>query len=166
MRGQRVTDTRCGPTLESVPEPERCDTHQSEVDIKWWVHLWMHAGQVWATYLTRAHLRANLIAPSLASVPVLQKKALSPKLFSTKRLARSTCAHQDRKCKCMCMLMAPCKRKDSSRLERHRVGALPRRMPHHDPPAPSCGTGCWYVPACRPAPPACSASVSRCAPAH
>ena len=41
--------------------------------------------------MTRAYLRANLMAPSLASVPELQKNALSAKLFSTSRFARSTC---------------------------------------------------------------------------
>lgn len=42
--------------------------------------------------LTRAHFRANLMAASLASVPELQKKALSPKERSTSRLARWTCS--------------------------------------------------------------------------
>lgn len=40
---------------------------------------------------TRAYLRANLMAPSFASVPLLQKKALSAKLLDTNRLANSTC---------------------------------------------------------------------------
>lgn len=39
---------------------------------------------------TRANLRENLMAASLASVPLLQKKALSAKEFSTSRLASST----------------------------------------------------------------------------
>jgi hypothetical protein len=37
-------------------------------------------------------LRANLMAPSLASVPLLQKKALSAKLLCTSRFASSTCS--------------------------------------------------------------------------
>jgi hypothetical protein len=39
---------------------------------------------------TRAYLRANLIAASLASVPLLQKKDLSANDRWTRRLASST----------------------------------------------------------------------------
>lgn len=43
-----------------------------------------------APALTRAYFRANLIAPSFASVPELQKNTLSAKDDSTKRCASST----------------------------------------------------------------------------
>lgn len=49
---------------------------------------------------TRAYLRANLMAPSFASVPLLQKKALSAKLLDTSRLASSTCT---RACTSVCV---------------------------------------------------------------
>ena len=42
--------------------------------------------------LTFAYLRANLMQASLASVPVLAKKARSAKLASTRRLASLTCS--------------------------------------------------------------------------
>lgn len=48
-----------------------------------------------APAVMRAYFRANLMAPSFASVPELQKNTLSPKEVSTSRFASCTCSRNE-----------------------------------------------------------------------